>query len=114
MKVILASIISLSLLFGISASVVQADDSGKNVQELAGQHFSFGGVLERGRGSEFSVNGEDIVVSSSTKVLGKLSLGAYVNVRGVVVSGQKKVAQRIIVQERGPAGPTNPVKPGEL
>lgn len=114
MKVILRSIILLSALFGFGAPSAQADDSAREQQQLVGQPFSFGGVLERGRSTEFSVNGEDIVVNSSTEVVGKLSLGANVSIRGVVTSNQKKVATRINVQERGPAGHSNAVKPGEL
>lgn len=114
MKVIFGSITLLIALLGFCAPSVQAEDTAKEQQQIVGQPFSFGGVLERGRSSEFSVNGEDIVVNSSTEVVGKLSLGANVSIRGVVTHDQKKIAKRINVQERGPAGLSNPVTPGEL
>ncbi len=60
--------------------------------------FSMIGELTKGRTTEFSVNGEDFVIDSDTRVSGTLRHGKSATIRGQRL-GNRNYAKKIFIQE---------------
>jgi hypothetical protein len=67
----------------------------KNIRTLG--NFNLKGLLQRGRRSVFSVNGEDFFISPETWIVGDPTVGQIVEVHGIVRSGLGLQATKLIV-----------------
>jgi hypothetical protein len=75
----------------------QATELRKQIENGPPQ-FSLIGKLERGDDSEFSVNGEDFVIDSDTRINGNLQIGRSAMVRGDRI-GDRNYAKKILVEQ---------------
>lgn len=59
--------------------------------------FTIQGRIEAGSQTPFAISGNDFAIDDGTWMLGKVSLGATVTVKGVVELDGKRVARSIVV-----------------
>lgn len=62
--------------------------------------FSLIGLVERGEDADYSVNNEDFIVDSTTRINGNFRVGANAQVRGERIGG-RNYAKKIIVDKDG-------------
>ena len=74
-------------------------------QKHLGPRFNFVGKLEIGKGTTYSVNGEDIEIDKDAMVSGRLALGVNVDIQGIIAPGGRKIATDVVVSN--PASPSS-------
>lgn len=70
--------------------------------------FSLVGTVERGEEADYSVNKEDFVVDSTTRINGDFRIGAQAQVRGERI-GNRNYAKKIIVDDDGSVRSKEPI-----
>jgi hypothetical protein len=67
--------------------------------EAGPPQFSLIGEIQKGLKSDYSVNGEDFIIDSETRVTGELKIGKSVMIRGQRI-GSRNYAKKIFVQNK--------------
>jgi len=86
----------------------QAEEARQKILKGSPQ-FSLVGKVERGRSTDFAINGEDFIVDGSTNVNGEFEVGKWARVRGDRVNGVNQ-AKKIAIASEKPASKATPVK----
>lgn len=63
------------------------------------RQFILQGKVERGTQTTFAVEGQDFVIDGNTWILGELSLGSFVRVKGTIKNLGERCASSIVVSD---------------